>query len=447
MPRQGARKRPAANAAAATANAPAAKRVRKQPTTEAVPSTPSVDVETDPSTDDGFHLRCSAVLLTWNVQGNPSATEALELLKETPHWELVKHYTICAEFESHWHIHAYLEFNKRVDHAATGWLLEGVAPNVQPNRTNGSGFSQAVKRGSFYVANEYKKSFRSNVMNFYPAGSDTGGATYSVKTQWVIDQWSQGKLRDPVECAGRYRCLTPPFKAMVTMSQGQQTSLARQEFLKARRLRLAAMTKPFKSFPECETFAKQFQTDRFRYHFMWFWGNTQLGKTELAKSLDANFLHHKNSIDWMEWDAMKHSTVIFDDCGDIESYILHHKMLFQASDKTTVNTSRTNCHALEVDTTAKRIIVCANHPPLDGWIIDNCIELHITEPTWILNDTTLTADKSEALTAEDEAASDAALAAALAAALPAAWPIFTAPTVRTEVASSSSSAPMFIFEE
>jgi len=343
--------------------------------------------------DSQFRLQCTAVLLTWNIPegamseypGRPSAMEAYIMLLNSLHWPLVKHYTICAELEAHWHIHAYLVFHKKVDHSTAGWMLYGAMPNVSPNTTTGSGFSTAVNRGSFYVANEYKKSFQSHTMNYFPAGADGGGATYSVKTQWVIDQWSQSKLRDAVECAGKYKCLTPPFKALVTMSQGQITSLDRRNFHAERAAVLQSDVCPFKTYPECDEFLKQFEKQQFRYKFLWISGETRLGKTQLAKSFDSNFYHHKNSINWADYNPSKHSTIIFDDCSAIDEYILHHKMLFQASEVTTVNTSRTNCFALEVDTVCKKIIVCSNTISMHEWIEANCIYLDIVEPTWVEN--------------------------------------------------------------
>lgn len=332
--------------------------------------------------DEGFSLKCKAALFTWNVQGTPDAAAALAELLEKPQWGLVKHYTICAEEEGHWHIHAFLEFSRQVDHLSDVWILWGVLPNIQVNGTTGSGFNTAVRRGSFYVANEYKKSFRSNVMNFYPAGRGIG-ESYAVKLQWIIDQWSQNKLRNPVECAGNYMCLTPSFKSMVSMTENQRVNMGRRAILQKRQEVLAVNRVAFKSYPIIDEFLKQFETEQFRYSFLWLSGESKLGKTELAKSLSEPYWHHRNSINWDGYDPSKHQSIIFDDCGDMESYILHHKMLFQASEVTTVNTSRTNCFALEVDTVGKKIIICSNGTFIDKWVEANCFLLQIREPTWV----------------------------------------------------------------
>lgn len=353
MPRQG-KKRPAPN----HEETPEAKKLREE-------------------VENGFRLQCKAALFTWNVGKPISADDALGDLKALSHWELVMWYTVCVEEGSNWHVHAYVEFKKRVDHSADGWKCWDKAPDIRANTTVGSGFAQAVRRGSFYVANEYKKTFRSHIMNFHP------GESYSVKTQWVIDQWSQNKLRDPVECAGKYCCLTRSFKEMVTMSQGTQTSLERREYISERNLELAAERKEFKVYPEISEFLAQFVRHRARYKFLWLWGESMLGKTELAKSLVEHFWHHRNSINWANYDSSRDQAVIFDDCGNVEDYITNHKMLFQANEVTTVNTSKTNCYALEVDTVGKMIIVCANHPPCTAWTLTNAFVLQIVEQTWV----------------------------------------------------------------
>lgn len=353
MPRQGKKR-----AAPDSAETPEAKRAREE-------------------VDSGYRLQCKAALFTWNCQKQVSAQEALEAIKTLSHWQLVMWYTICAEEGSHWHIHAYFEFSKTVDHAADGWKLWDIAPNIQTNKTKSNGFSTAVRRGSFYVANEYKKSFRSHTMNFVP------GENYSVKTQWIIDQWSQDKIRDPVECAGKYRCLTPSFKAMVTMSQGQISDIDRQEYHLQRGMALAAKRKTFKVFEEIVRFTDQFKEDEERYKFLWIWGESCLGKTTLAKNVSNKVWHHRNSIDWAEYKPTDSDAILFDDCPNIEEYIMNHKMLFMAGEITTVNTSRTNCYALRVDSVGKMIMVCANHPPCNPWTVHNSMVLHVTEQTWV----------------------------------------------------------------
>ena len=355
MPRQGSNKRKALENPEET---PEAKKLREE-------------------VESGFRLQCKAALFTWITPTEVSAGDALDLFMHMPHWELVQNFTICAEEGTHWHVHAYLEFKKRVDHAASGWMCWDAKPDVRSNTTTGSGYNTAVRRGSFYVANEYKKTFRSHVMNFYP------GEHYTVKTQWVIDQWAQNKLRDPIKCAGQYRCLTRSFKELVTMSQGTRDSIERAEYMSERNLELAQERKEFKVYAEVSEFLAQFVRHRPRYKFLWIWGESMLGKTELAKSLVEKYWHHRNSINWAEYSALENSAIIFDDCGNAEDYITNHKMLFQANCVTTVNTSRTNCYALEVDTTGKMIIVCANHPPCTTWVMVNSIILIVREPTWV----------------------------------------------------------------
>jgi len=340
--------------------------------------TPDDDAELQPHPEGGFRLRCKAALFTWNIPENWSAQQALECLQTLPNWKHVKHYTICAEMESHWHIHAYLEFQHKVDHSSWTWEICKTKPDARPNTTSGSGFSQAVKRGSFYVANEFKKSFRSHAMNYYPAGCDPG-ASYSVKTQWVIDQWSQNKLRDAVLCAATYKCLTPPFKAMVSMSENVAKSSARKQATLDHQQAFEAMKLPFCIVPEWDDFTTQFKHFQKRYHFMWFWGPSQTGKTEFVLSQfhpDTIFVM-KGGINFTNYNPDKHDAILFDDCPNIEDFILAKRALFQAgSIDNQVGNSATNCYAMEVDTLGKKLIVCANTGPSDPWTLANCFVKH-----------------------------------------------------------------------
>ena len=351
MPRQGSRKRP-----------------QMDDTTDAAPD------EEGPT----FNLHCHAALLTWNTMDEPSAADALAQLQAGPHWALVKHYTICAEKEAHWHVHAYLEFSKKVDHDVDGWRLRDVTPNVQPNKTTGSGYAQAVRRGSFYVANSFKKSFRSHAMNFVPAKD------YSVKTQWVIDQWAQGKLRDPVGCAAVYMCLTPSFKAMVTMTQNVRALIDRTDWREERhrQLELQHPKQPFKTFPEVVAWKAQYDYTNYRYKFLWLAGPSRLGKSKLAESLITKPLIHTQHPVWTDYNPTIHTGIIFDDVHDIEKYIIVNKVMFQAASVAPVNTSATNCYTLHADTEAQMIIVTANYPPCEDWTMANCILLEILQPAW-----------------------------------------------------------------
>lgn len=437
MPRQ-TRKRVATDGEAVAAPGPKKSRTATPPPVAAA----EPDDANDASIIDalgGFRLNCHAALFTWNTPDETSAAEALELLKALPCWGLVDKYTICAEMESHWHIHAYLEFHKRIDHSSAGWKIREIAPNVQPNRTKGSGYSQAVRRGSFYVANEFKKSFRSHVMNFFPGGSDDGGASYSVKTQWVIDQWSQNKLRDPLECAGRYKCCTGPFEKLVQTSNVQ----AAPKFVL-----------PIDTYEPWQQELIEVLNEPADYRTIWWiwepFGN--IGKTKLMKHIESTRKDLKvlpllgKAQDMMNGVVeYRKSTGSFPDVifvplprafnPDFLSYsgLEAVKDMFFYSGKFAGGV---------VNGRQPHMMVFANWPPpaseefsADRWMVRKIVNGNLVD------------EAAAALTAEDEAASDAALAAALAAALPAAWPIFTAPTVRTEVASSSSSAPMFIFEE
>jgi len=353
---------------------------------EAVPENPT---EHEVEEAAKHHLKCKAVLLTWNVVNRYNSNQFLEKLQELSVFENVLRYTICAEHEGHYHLHAYLEFKKQVDHATQNWCVDTVHPNARPNTTKGSGFTTACKRGHFYVANKYKKSFVSHVMNYFPAGEESG-ASYSVKGQWVIDQWSQNKLRDPVDCAGHYRCLTPSMKMMFQMSENVLVSEERLRYHVEMDAILAAEDRPFKTYPEITKWLEHHSVPRRRYHFLWLWGDSELGKTQLALSLCKAPFHHKNAIAWKgdkvqgAYNPSKHDGIVFDDIKNMCEYVEENKIMFEAKGVTQVGSSKTNIYQEDIDSRGKKIIVCTNSPVPGGWswIHHNAVFLHIDRPTW-----------------------------------------------------------------
>jgi len=235
-------------------------------------------------------------------------------------------------------------------------------------------------------------------MNYFPAGEE-GGSTYAVRGQWVIDQWQQNKLTDGVACAGHYRCLTSSMQDMMTRSEAVLVSEKRQEFHREWDFMLSSKMKPFKKYDVIVEWMKQYNSPAERFDFLWIWGDSKFGKSKLAMSLCKAPFRHKNSISWSgdskqgKYCPMKHDGIIFDDIKNICDYIVDNKIMFQASEVTTVNTSKTNLYAEQKDTRGKMIIICSNDECFPGWkwIHSNARFLEIKEPTWI--DTAMTVDR------------------------------------------------------
>ena len=332
-----------------------------------------------------FEVRSKAVLLTWQL---PHGTLPGELFDAVDAHEFINAHVVrksqCVERGSHLHAHVYLEFGKKLDKApVTSFALEQFGPpnDVQANKATGTGYAIAAKRGHFYVANKFKDTFVDHRLTYVP------GDDYTVKTQWVQDQWSQGKVTRAVECAAHYRCLTPAFEAMVSRSKAMTVSNVREEYRARKRAALASSRMPFRVYPDAVRFLAQFETFRDRYDFLWMHGPSKNGKGQIVVSWFKTPYIHEGSVDWSAYDPVLHDAIIFDDCkrGEMNLYILENKKLFQATAVCKVHTSATNRYAMPADTDGKPIVILTNTEedrPEGSWVLANCIELVIDSPTW-----------------------------------------------------------------
>lgn len=330
-----------------------------------------------------YEIRSKGVLLTWQLPGNSKDFDTHGFFQGFQDLEIVKkvvRYSICIEEGSHLHAHAYVEFGARPETTIKAFTINGFpVSDVQCNGIKGSGYRVAADRGHFYVANEFKTTFVSNFLQYKPT------VDYSVKTQWVLDQWGAGKIahNKVVPCMAFYRCLTPSAEAMVKRTASVMVNLERKEWLEARSKRLAEKKQPFKKYAVAEQFRAQFEQELDRYKFIIIHGASRLGKTKLVESWYPNLFVHKNGISWNDYSPLTHDAICFEDCVAIDEYILRHKVLFQSGSVTKVNLSKTNCFELEVDTAEKPIIIMVNElPVLDEWIKANSFILHIDSPTW-----------------------------------------------------------------
>lgn len=322
--------------------------------------------------DDTYRVRAQAFLLTYKGMVYPDQFLCMEV------WARVEQYSLCHERGGITHTHAYIVLRETPDILVTKFEVDGLPlPNVQPCRGRGRSAHRARDRGHFYVFCRYKTTHLFSQANYRPVRD------YAVDTTWVRDLWQQGKVDNAIECAAEYRCLTPQFEAMVNRCRAQLGQAGRRQYLADRERQLAKVVRPFRILEEIEHWKQQYKGVRMRYHFLWLYGPTQMGKTQLAKSLGSNPCVHSAGVTWSDYNPVVHDVIIFDDIFDTERYILHHKAMFQASGVVTVNTSKTNCHATFVDTTDKKIVVCNNNPPMDAWIIGNCVVARITEPVWV----------------------------------------------------------------
>lgn len=314
-----------------------------------------------------FEVHCKAAMFTYQQE------VTLAQLAELPQWHLVDDYTIGVEQGSHVHTHVMLTFRDTVKHSITNWHINDAPPNVNPNRTRGRGFALSVQRAHFYCACPFKKGHIRTTTNVeHPV----------VKAEWIKTLWTQDKLDDPVAAAAHYKCLTPHFEQTVKRTDAHRKATQRADFHARRQAILKQQQHPFKTYPIIQEFKAQFTETKQRYKFLWLHGPSRMGKTLLAKSLYRNPYVHRNGIDWSAYDPTVHDAIIFDDAYDAQEYVLRHKVLFQSSEITTVNTSKTNCYSLMVDTAEVPIIVCSNSRPHDDWVLANSYLQDIIEPTY-----------------------------------------------------------------
>ena len=340
-----------------------------------------------------YDVKAKAILLTYNLPleiATPTVSpqdqqELFDAYVEANDMSQISKWSLCLEKGSRLHCHAYFESTKQFDCRLSRFsviLLEQNCPpsDVQCNKVKGSGYRAAADRGHFYVQCIFKNTHL-HQQNNYQAGID-----FSVKTQWINDLWSKGKIDDDkvLECAAYYKCLTHSFQDMVTRTVQKNKEIEKRNKIQKRRMELQQLKTPFKTFPEIDMWLCQYVKLQFRYNFLVVHGSeSKLGKTELVQSYFKNPFMHKDVVCWTGYDDDKHDAVIFDDVKDIYDYILAHKALFQASGTAQTQTSATNMYARTIDVTQKPLIITSNHSPEGNWIMGNSVRINVDCKTYL----------------------------------------------------------------
>lgn len=314
-----------------------------------------------PGDGAGFRARCNALQLTFQ------SGLLLPDLQGLPVFGNVTEYSFGQERVGHLHTHVFLVFSSRIRVTPALFEVGGARPHISISSCRGRNQRRSLDRGHFYCVCPYKVGHISAQSNYNP------GVDYVVALEWIRCLWQQGKLRDPVACATVYRCLTPSFETQCNRIASQQAILSRATFRSCRRRILQDARLPARAIPEIIAWKDSFSDICFRYKFLWLYGPTQMGKTIYAASLFNDPFLHSSGIAWSGYDAVRHDGIIFDDCVGIELYVIEHKLLFQSSAICTLQTSRTNCHSILIDTEEKPIVVVSNHPPRDLWILANAV--------------------------------------------------------------------------
>jgi hypothetical protein len=332
-----------------------------------------------------FEVRGKAVLLTWQLpEYAPSQyyyETVMDQVEALDAFSKVVRASICVERGRHLHMHAYLEFGKKyegtIDDFATFF---GPCCDVQTNTVSGSGYRAAADRGHFYVACHYKATFVANRVTYKPASD------YVVRTDWCLRLWGSDKIAPDmaIPCMAEFRCLSPAAEAMVKRVNTVNAGLKRQAWIDERQRRLKKTLVAYKPCEVGQCWLAEYQKEKFRYDFIWYYGPSKFGKTKRVESWFDNPFTHESAIAWEGYDPLKHDCVIFEDCKDMNDYICRHKSLFKGEKVTKVGTSKTNWAAQTVDCVAKPIVVFSNNErPQDPWVVANCYFVEVTEPTWI----------------------------------------------------------------
>jgi hypothetical protein len=326
----------------------------------------------DAATGEYYGIRSQAALFTWQCHFDAYELEAMDGFR------YVKEWSFCRERANRDHSHAFVVFGERCDGLSIqAFAYKGVPPNCSPSSSRGRSARRSWDRAHFYVFCPYKTSHLASDGNYRP------GRDYAVETSWVVQLWRQGKVDEVVECCASFRCLTPTLEGVVTRTIAKQREVKRKVELDRRARILDIGAKDFRVIAAVEYWREQYNTVQPRYKFLWLSGPSGLGKSMFAKSLAVGIHWHSAGVSWAGYDPVDHDMIIFDDIYDQEDYIAKHKPIFQASRSVTVNTSKTNCFAQNVDTAGKKIVVCSNYAPRTTWVCANCVHYAVTEPLWV----------------------------------------------------------------
>ena len=321
---------------------------------------------------DKFEIRAQAFILTYQRRLYEDQFTRL------PVFVGVREYSWSTEMARHEHTHMFVVMEDKPQALTVKeFTIDGLAPHCSPSSTRGRSARRGWDRGHFYCFVPYKVSHVDSGGNYRPVRD------YAVETSWITTLWRQGKLESVIECAAAYRCLTPYLETCVARTLDTVRDSKRRTILRQRQRVLDCQQQEFRSIPAVNEWAEQFESVRYRYKFLWFSGPSGVGKTMYAKSLGEEVWLHSSGVNWTGYNPLANDLIIFDDIYDMEEYINKNKPIFQSARSTTVNTSKTNCYALTVDTAGIKIVICSNDPPRGRWILSNCIHHEVTERMWV----------------------------------------------------------------
>lgn len=324
-----------------------------------------------------FRVQCKAALLTYNEVSLETQADLVEMYNELKVKYPDVKFSVCLEKEARLHCHVFFESDVVVDCDLSHFETKksGKVGDCKPN--NG----RNLQRGHWYVQCKWKKSHICSHFDLL----------VKPNTKWLIDEWRNEKIEKITEALAAEKLLDPRIQMQISAVNNYNEKEKIKGLVGERNERIKEKMHKFAPNDLVEEWKSQFLEEENRYKFLVLCGASRLRKTEFAKSLFENPFIHKDKIDWDGYSWLDNGCVIFDDINlpdHIWKYVRTNKVLFQASEYVSVNTSATNCYKRDVCMVQKPIIICTNDAllekyvsqPYEEWIKSNCVWINLSQP-------------------------------------------------------------------
>lgn len=361
-----------------------------------------------------FEFRGECILLTWHSKRFDNAALTWMAFKEWKDCLCLKlhinNWSICIEKhvemkQDEWvemkalsdrnHIHAVFEFDHELRLSNLDvFKFKDTKPHVEKQRCRGRQARSSINRQHFYVAGMIKKGSLHRATNY------GAWVHYTVYESWINNAWEMNKIDH-----SEYRRLSTRLRVgsakrardvdhVETVEQDKELERASHEIEKA----LATRRRPFKEYAEVQAFLKQFEQPIFheRFRILIIRGASRMGKSMFAASIRPPcFLDFAdNSVsqlppDFSGYLSSFHKSIVIDNVNS-SSYIMAHRSWLQGRNcLAKFARSRCDVHTYSVNLWAVPIIMTMDIDAelvLSNWLVENSIILHLSSPTFMLQE-------------------------------------------------------------
>ena len=343
------------------------------------PANEGEDEEESIISDPDYRCQCRLIFLTYHAE----ITEVqFHFVDDALNWGY------CHEKckDGHTHTHCVYETKKRFDRQLKYFTIGDSRPNAQCNRVRGKQ-AYGVSRDClfFYITCKHKIGYIGGYQTWCP------NVDYIPRPSWIDTMWKKQKLKDPIECAEFYVCITEHYRRnwklqMSACLKRDRESSKYTSWIRERRDRIAKLeiTKQFKSYPELFEFKLQFEREQLRYKFLYLWSyESKLGKGWLIRHNFPGIYEKSDTFSLNDYNPDKSKGIVFHDVPDIHEQVLRYKDLFVGFDEVEIGVSNCNQYSYYTHFVGVPVIITSNlPPPEDAWFQSNMIELQITTPTY-----------------------------------------------------------------